>query len=161
VDNEALGDQIADAYTFEKDRAIYPLPGAIETIRYLKKSGLKLALVTNGASDTQQKKISRFCLGALFDYILIEGEFGEGKPCPAVFRAAMAALGVTAPETCMVGDDLERDIKGAQSLGIRGVWVDWRGVGLKSKSTIKPDDVMRSLTQLPSVLRVPIQGQGA
>jgi HAD superfamily hydrolase (TIGR01458 family) len=46
-----------------------------------------------------------------------------GKPAPAFFNAALAALGVDAADAVMVGDDIESDVIGAQALGITGVLV--------------------------------------
>jgi putative hydrolase of the HAD superfamily len=105
-------------------------------------------LVTNGGADFQHRKISRFGLDAIFDFVLIEGEFGAGKPHPSVFSTAMRKLNVGSSETWMVGDDLERDIDGAQRLGIHSIWVDWRLAGLPPSSIVQPDRIVQSITQL-------------
>jgi putative hydrolase of the HAD superfamily len=139
---------ISDTYTIEKDAATVLIPGAIETLRYFKDIGLPLALVTNGGSDMQRGKINRFGLNSIFDFILVEGEFGIGKPHPSVFTAAMEKLNVDASHTWMVGDDLERDIAGAQDLGIYSIWIDWRGSGIPLSSVVQPDRIVSSITQL-------------
>jgi len=146
--DDRLADRIADTYTVEKELALEPVPGAVEMLRSFKNMGLRLALVTNGGSDVQRRKIEKFALGCIFDFILIEGEFGMGKPHPSVFVSAMKALNVEASETWMVGDDLERDIAGAQRLGIYSVWVDWRGGGLPLSSVVLPDRTVKTLVQL-------------
>lgn len=46
-----------------------------------------------------------------------------GKPSPAFFAAALADMGVAAPDAIMIGDDLRDDIQGAQAAGIRGILV--------------------------------------
>jgi len=63
--------------------------------------------VTNGGADGQRAKIERFALAAHFDYVGIEGEVGFGKPHRDAYEAALRALGATAGETWMVGDNLE------------------------------------------------------
>jgi putative hydrolase of the HAD superfamily len=146
--NDELADKIADMYTAEKELAVAPIPGAIETLHHFKEAGLRLALITNGGTDSQRRKISRFGLDGIFDFVLIEGEFGAGKPHPSVFSTAMAKLDVGRSETWMVGDDLERDIAGAQRLGIHSIWVDWRGAGLPLSSIVQPDRIIRSVMQL-------------
>jgi putative hydrolase of the HAD superfamily len=60
----------------------------------------------------------------------------------------MAELKLEPSETWMVGDDLERDIAGAQGVGIYSIWVDWRGLGLPLNSLIEPDHIIRDITQL-------------
>lgn len=139
---------IADTFTAEKEANIKLIPGAMETLRYFKDIGLPLALVTNGGSDVQRGKINRFGLNPIFDFILIEGEFGVGKPHPSVFTTAMEMLNADASDAWMVGDDLERDISGAQSLGIYSIWVDWRGSGISPDSIVQPDRTVRNINQL-------------
>ena len=46
-----------------------------------------------------------------------------GKPSADFFLAALSAIGVTPAEAVMIGDDIDGDIGGAQSAGIRGVLV--------------------------------------
>ncbi len=70
---------------------------AIETLELLRDRGMKLGLLTNGAHDPQWEKINRFDLARHFDVIVVEGEFGRGKPEPDVFRHALATVG--APRT--------------------------------------------------------------
>jgi putative hydrolase of the HAD superfamily len=143
-----LADGLADTYSSEKELAIKPVSGALETLQGLKNIGLPMALLTNGASDTQRRKIERFGLAQYFDYILIEGEFGAGKPDARVFYAAMEKLKVIAAEACMVGDDLQRDIEGARKLGIFSIWVDWRKNGLPAESQVQPDGIIQGVREL-------------
>src|SRR5258708_21449706 len=104
-DDEALADRIADAFT-EMRRAEYRLyPDAQATVDALRNAGVKLALVTNGAAETQRDKIVRFDLGHRFDHIQIEGEFGQGKPELAVYRHALERLEVDAGAPWKCGDN--------------------------------------------------------
>ena len=107
-----------------------------------------MALITNGLSSIQRGKIDRFGLDLFFDCIIIEEEFGVGKPDPRVFQYALDQLAVQPWETMMVGDNLETDIAGAQSLGIYTVWVDWKGGGLPEGSPTTPDSTVRSVAEL-------------
>jgi putative hydrolase of the HAD superfamily len=109
--------------------------------------------VTNGAADTQRAKVERFALTHRFDHIQIEGEHGFGKPEARAYLHAMQALGVTAQDTWMVGDNLEWEVEAPQELGIYAIWIDVHGDGLPEGSTIKPDRIIRSLTEL-----VPAEG---
>jgi putative hydrolase of the HAD superfamily len=139
---------IADTYTSERDEAIRPLPGAIETLRQLKRRGIQLALLTNGPAEWQRYKIDRFQLAPFFDCIVIEGEFGAGKPDERVYRYAMERLNVTPEQTWMVGDHPEWDVGAPQGLGIRGIWVDPAGREFPEDSPVRPDRVIRALPEL-------------
>src|SRR3990172_6080875 len=82
----------------------------------------------------------------IFDCILIEEEFGAGKPDERIFRHALEKLNVAPSNAWMVGDNLERDIGGAQAVGISGIWVDWRGGGVPNPPPLKPNKKIRKKT---------------
>jgi putative hydrolase of the HAD superfamily len=148
VDAPILANEMADTYSAKRVEAIYVLPGAINALTRVKDDGLRLALITNGQAVGQRRKLEKFSLSSLFDCVLIEGEFGVGKPDERVFRHTLEKLGVVADEAWMVGDDLERDIGGAQAVGISGIWVDWKGKGLPSSSKIRPERIIKSIAEL-------------
>jgi putative hydrolase of the HAD superfamily len=143
-----LAIRIADRFTAYRDEQMFVFPGAHDAIDALKARGVKLALVTNGAAEPQRAKVERFALTHRFDHIQIEGEHGFGKPEERAYLHAMDALGVTAGETWMVGDNLEWEVEVPQRLGIYAIWIDVHGDGLPEGSTVKPDRIIRSLTEL-------------
>lgn len=145
---DELADRFADRFTSYREEEMFVFPGAHDALDRLRALGVKLALVTNGAADTQRAKVERFELAHRFDHIQIEGEHGFGKPDEAAYLHAMAALGVTAPETWMIGDNLEWEVVTPQRLGIYAIWIDVHGDGLPEGSTVKPDRIIRSLTEL-------------
>ena len=150
IEDQSLAAGIGDAYSHHRDAGMEPLPDAIDTVRWLKGSGCALALLTNGAGPAQRKKIVRFGLADLFDAILVEGELGFGKPDARVYELALSRLGVAAADAWMVGDNLEWDVKAPQKLGMVGVWVDRFGRGLSDAAGIRPDRIIRSLSELRS-----------
>jgi putative hydrolase of the HAD superfamily len=143
-----LATRLADRFTAYREEEMFVFPGAHDAIDALKARGIKLALVTNGAATDQRAKIERFGLTHRFDHIQIEGEHGFGKPEERAYLHAMQALGVTAPETWMVGDNLEWEVVAPQRLGIYAIWIDVHGDGLPAGSTVRPDRIIRSLTEL-------------
>jgi putative hydrolase of the HAD superfamily len=143
-----LAIRLADRFTAYRDEQMFVFPGAHDAIDALKARGIKLALVTNGAGETQRAKIERFALTHRFDHIQIEGEHGFGKPEERAYLHAMDALGVTARETWMIGDNLEWEVEVPQRLGIYAIWIDVHGEGLPEGSHVKPDRIIRSLSEL-------------
>jgi len=143
-----LAIRIADRFTAYREEEMFVFPGAHEAIDELKALGVKLALVTNGAAGAQRAKVERFKLAHRFDHVQIEGEHGFGKPDESAYLRAMEALGVTAPETWMIGDNLEWEVEAPQRLGIYAIWMDVHGDGLPEGSTVRPDRIIRSLTEL-------------
>lgn len=139
---------IADRFSSLREQRYSLFPGAVETLALLRSEGLRLALVTNGASDVQRSKIERFGLAAYFHHIQIEGEHGFGKPEEKCYRHALDSLGVGTHEAWMVGDNLEWEVAAPQRLGIFSVWHDHAGAGLPAGSTVRPDRIIRSLSEL-------------
>ena len=74
-----------------------------------------------------------------------------GKPSPAYFEAALAALDADAGMTWMIGDDFESDIAGAQSLGLRTVLVRTGKFrpDVVEASGILPDGIVSSIAHVP------------
>jgi putative hydrolase of the HAD superfamily len=143
-----LAVRLADRFHAYREQEMFVFPGAHDAIDALKAHGVKLALVTNGAALPQRAKVERFALTHRFDHIQIEGEHGFGKPEERAYLHAMQALGVTAAETWMVGDNLEWEVEAPQRLGIYAIWLDAHGDGLPAESSVKPDRIIRSLTEL-------------
>jgi FMN phosphatase YigB (HAD superfamily) len=53
----------------------------------------------------------------------------------------------------MVGDNLDADVRGAQSVGLFAVWISRRAGGRsEDQLSIQPDASLSSLSELPSVL---------
>ena len=123
-------------------------PGSIGTIEHFRAAGVRLGLVTNGDSEGQRAKIRRFGLESYFESIVIEGEFGVGKPDERIFRHTLGQLGVSGDEAWMVGDRLEWEIGPAQALGIQGIWVDVAGDGLPPEIDFRPDRIVQRIAEL-------------
>ena len=149
--NEEIAAAIATDYSSLIDRSLGYFPNAEDTLLQLVKKGVKLALLTNGAGESQQEKIKRFGFSRYFPVRLIEGELGFGKPDQRVFETAMKKLETTPGQNWMVGDDLQRDIAGAQKMGIYSIWCDYGRNGLPESSKVKPDKIINNIAELLSL----------
>jgi len=148
IDAPGVANEIADSYTLEREEAVRLFPGATDTLSRLRDRGIRLALITNGNAEAQRRKIDRFALAPLFDYILIEGEFGVGKPDESVYLHALKQLNANPGEAWMVGDNLEWEVAAPQRLGIRCIWIDPESSGLPESSDVSPDRIIRALSEL-------------
>lgn len=146
--NAELAAEITDWFTQRRITAMQPFDGAIRTLRTLKDAGVRLALISNGQGETQREKVIRFDLEPLFDCIILEGEFGAGKPDRRVFDHALRTLAAEPNETWMVGDNLHWEVATPQSMGMTGIWVDWKQQGLPEDTDIVPDRIIHSIAEL-------------
>jgi putative hydrolase of the HAD superfamily len=148
--DSALADAIVEDYAARRRERMCLFPDAVECLERYRRAGVGLALVTNGDARQQRYKIERWDLAKYFDAMVIEGEFGVGKPDASVYRHVLAKLGVEPAKAYMVGDNLEFDVDGPQRLGVRGLWLDRRGEGLPEDTPVRPWRIIRSLTELPA-----------
>jgi putative hydrolase of the HAD superfamily len=148
----ALAATIATAFAHRRRERMQLFPDALACLAGWRAHGLCLGLVTNGDASQQRDKIARHALAGYFDVIVIEGEFGAGKPDEVIYRHALDTLGARAEDTCMVGDHLEFDVAGAQRLGMQGIWIDRAAGGLPAGCVVRPDHIIRTLPELDEVL---------
>lgn len=140
--------RLANQYSDERERLLQVFPGALETVKELRRRGIDLALITNGEARMQRAKIERFDLARYFKCILIEGEFGIGKPDHTVFTHALNTLGHRPEDAWMIGDSLTFDIAPAVELGMQAIWVDQAGAGLPERAPCKPTRIIKALADI-------------
>jgi putative hydrolase of the HAD superfamily len=127
------GDTIVDEGTEVKDSRGASLraeliPGADLMVRGLVGRGYRIGLVADGPADTFRNVLTQHGLYDLFHVRAISEEVGVSKPDARMFTAALDPLGVRPDaydRVVMVGNNLERDIRGANLLGIVSVFLRW------------------------------------
>lgn len=104
------------------------IPGAAETVHALSKAGYRLALVADGPRETFENILGSYGLWDLFEAHVISGDIGELKPSARMFQAACDALKLGAEshrQIAMVGNNLQRDILGANRFGLISIFLSW------------------------------------
>jgi FMN phosphatase YigB (HAD superfamily) len=104
------------------------IPGAAEALRRFKDQGHTLALVADARPDTPVNVLRRHNLYNLFDHLAISEVVGAEKPDSTIFQGALEALGISESDydrVVMVGNNLERDVVGANRLGLISVFFHW------------------------------------
>ena len=108
-----------NAYLKEKYLHLKPYSGTIETLKELKKRGLKLGVVSDGVRMKAWMRLNAAGLDKYFDTVVTFDDTGKKKPAKEPFMKACKALKVRPEECIFVGDWVERDIKGAKALGMK------------------------------------------
>lgn len=132
------------------------IPGADQLMLELKKL-YPLALVADGPAATFTNNLGPYGLYDLFDAYAISELVGVIKPDRKIFDHALAQLNISQEDygkVVMVGNNLARDIKGANQLGITSVWLDWapRRAKTPSGASEKPDYTIKTPLELLDVL---------
>ena len=125
---------------------------ALLTLRTLEAGGYRLGLVSNAGDNKDVfQLIDRFKIEPFFDFILTSAACSYRKPHPRIFELALAHWNIPPGEIAMVGDSLEADIRGAQELGIHGVWITRRVSRSAARHKIHPDAEVQTLHELPAL----------
>lgn len=157
------GDTLADESTEVKDEATEVvssadlIPGAENLTRRLLMRGYRLALVADGPHETFVNILGQHGLWNDFEAHVISGDLGVAKPHRRMFETALAALGLSidaASRVVMVGNNLERDIKGANEAGLISVFLRWstRRTHVPRDASEKPRFTIDDIKDLPDLL---------
>lgn len=92
----------------------------IDTINYLKDINVKIGIITDGYKESQRKKIQALKCNDIFDKIIITDELGREfwKPNKKSYEIMASELNILFSEMIYIGDNEEKDFKGANELGI-------------------------------------------
>lgn len=125
-----LGDTIMQEATEIKDftrttQRADLFPGIKEALHDLEKMGYTLALVADTRPGTYKNVLTMHGLYDLFSVFSISEELGTEKPDPRMFQYVLDKLGVLPEETVMCGNNLKKDIAGANKMGMTTVWFHW------------------------------------
>jgi putative hydrolase of the HAD superfamily len=118
VDNKFLAAGIV-AYRRAREANLMAYPNVNKTLMALTKSGIKLGVVSDAPSREAWMRIYYLNLYHYFDVVITYDDSGERKPSPIPFQLALDGMGLRPEETIMIGDWPERDVVGAQQIGMK------------------------------------------
>jgi len=118
VDNKFLAAGIV-AYRRAREANLMAYPNVNKTLLALSKSGIKLGVVSDAPSREAWMRIYYLNLYHYFDVVITFDDSGERKPSPIPFQLALDGMGLRPEETIMIGDWPERDVVGAQQIGMK------------------------------------------
>jgi len=126
-------------------------PGVEDTIWQLRPK-YHLAIVSDGQAAYAIPELHTVGLSGHFDPIIISGHYGYRKPDERLFTAALTAMKMLPSEVLFVGNDMYRDIYGAQKLGMKTVFFK-SNQGTQEKEGIKPDYIIYKFPELLNAIR--------
>lgn len=120
IDFDKLKEEGIRGVIFDLDNTIVPwdscemCPDISDWLKEIIRKGFLVSIVSNN----WQKRVKE--IAARFDLPFVSRAY---KPRKTGFRKALAAMGLEAHETAVVGDQLFTDVLGGNRLGLRTIWV--------------------------------------
>ncbi len=101
-----------------------PFDAVLEALEMQKAKGTKICILTDLTAHIQYRKIDRLGLTDYLDFLVTSEEVGAEKPHPYMFMKALFKLGGNTSNSIMIGDNWEKDIVGANNLGLEAIWIN-------------------------------------
>ena len=119
IDYKVLAEGI-NCYRRVKAGFTEPYPKVISTLIKLKVDGFKLGVVSDAPRMQAWLRLANMRLTEFFEFVITSDDVeGRLKPDQMPFREAIKKLGLPPEEILFVGDNPERDIKGAKAAGMK------------------------------------------
>jgi FMN phosphatase YigB (HAD superfamily) len=104
------------------------IPGADTMVKTLAERGYTLAIVADGNAQSFKNILTQNGLYDYFTTMVYSETVKASKPSPRMFKAAIGALDLSEQDCSrivMVGNNLSRDVKGANAMGITSIFLSW------------------------------------
>ena len=132
------------------DRMVRAYPGALETVKALKKSGARMGIVTSKNLGGLKRGLALCGFDGLFDALITSDMIEASKPDPAPVHAALAQLGAKPREALMVGDS-PHDIAAGREAGTRTAACLWGPFDRARLQQERPDFWLGSFADLAAL----------
>jgi putative hydrolase of the HAD superfamily len=117
-------DDLFEEYLRGYTAAWRAFPDAEDLLVSLRRSGIRVGVLTNGSQRQQVSKLQAIGLHDLLDVVLTAEGIGIWKPDRRAFELLAEQLGVAPAECLFVGDHPDQDVAGALSAGMHALIVD-------------------------------------
>jgi len=128
-------DDLADSYIDELPGDNHLFEGAESILEYLSKK-YTLHIITNGFNDVQHLKLKNSGISNYFSTVTTSEEVGVKKPNQLIFTTALKKANTVANKSMMIGDTFEADILGAENVGMKTMYYNYRKENLPKKYII-------------------------
>lgn len=97
-------------------------PGVKELLDALHEKYIRVAICTDLLAHIQHRKLKALKMTDDVDCLVTSEEAGAEKPSAKIFELCLEKLRLDPKEACFVGDNFEKDVKGAAAAGMRAIW---------------------------------------
>lgn len=107
---------------------VSPVPGSNEFLTYLEKASLPYFVVSNTihSEKTTRRFIENTHPEHVFSDVFVSSFYGVRKPDRRLFELALHKKGIKAEDALYIGDTFKDDVMGADSAGIKAIYLNIR-----------------------------------
>lgn len=130
---------------------IVEIEGAKEIIKYLKNKEYKIIIASNGPSVAIPVKLQKIGIDKYVDCVFSADECGSMKPHKKFYEELFNKIdNHNKSEMLFIGDELEKDIKGGQEIGMDTCWCNYENK--TNNGVYKPTYEIHNLSDLRNIL---------
>ena len=133
------------------DALIRPFPGVPAMLRSLRRSGLRLGVVTSKREGSARRGLARFALERYFDIGVFHDDTVRHKPHPAPLVEAARRLDLPAREVLYVGDSVH-DVAAGAAAGMRTIAAAWGPFARADLEAARPDRIADTPAEVVAVV---------
>lgn len=127
------------------------LPGVKDTLKFARKQGYYLTILSNGEKFMQRHRLKLAGILNYFDLVVTSEEAHYQKPDPRAFDYFFKRTQIDPTHTILFGDGLQSDILGAQQYGLASIWYNHRH--RKNTLHLHPLFVVQNYPQLVKLMQ--------
>lgn len=124
IADEALAREMSKLFLQLLPTRTLLFPHTREVLAYLAAKNYHMHIITNGFEEVQHSKLRSCDIDHYFGHVITSEGSNSLKPKPEIFHYALQQAGATVPQSLMIGDSVDIDIAGANSVGMNSVYVN-------------------------------------
>lgn len=147
--DQALTKALSEDYIQLLPKQSKLMPYAQDILTYFRDKGFQLHIITNGYELVQWQKMKVSGIDSFFQQVVTSENSMSMKPKPDIFHYALKMTNAKVEESLMIGDALEADILGAQSVGMDQVYFNVN----KTRHDAQPTYEISCLSALQDIIK--------
>lgn len=148
---KVLPEVLAEVFRAASRFKLQLYPGVREVLDGLR-GRYQLAALSDGQALWAVPELQSVGLLDYFKPVIVSSDLGYRKPDVRMFESMLVEMNLTPAEVIFIGNDMYRDVFGANRLGIKTVFFK-SNQGEQRKSGAEPDYIIYDFRQLPEAVR--------
>jgi HAD superfamily hydrolase (TIGR01509 family) len=142
---------VLDGYEAEGVEKCGFMPGTFETLKWLKKKGVKIGVCTSNSGEVAFKVLEKLGVSQYFDSIIGRTVGLLMKPHPDQVQVCFKEMEVAPRDGVMIGDS-HNDVLAGKAAGAMAIAIPVYFTRKEAMEAAKPDAIVKSMSELPETL---------